>query len=342
MNALLTQYWRWFQVLSIAKIVNLLRCYSSFYLSKWFKKQRINHLPYTLSFEPTTTCNLSCPECPSGLKSFTRPTGMSPLVVYTNVLEDVKHHLIFLYLYFQGEPFLHKDFIEMIRLAKDRRLFTITSTNGHFLTKSKCIEIVESGLDRLIISMDGSTQETYEAYRKDGNLKKVIQGIEQLVATKRERKAQHPYIVLQMLVVAPNEHQTEEVRAIGTSLGVDEVVFKTAQIYDFKNGHPLIPTKDLYSRYRKSSDGTWEIKNKLENQCWKMWHSAVSTWDGKIIPCCFDKDAQYEMGNITQKSFKEIWFHANYQAFRNAILHSRKNIDICQNCSEGTKVWETV
>ena len=74
-------------------------------------------------------------------------------------------------------------------------------------------------------------------------------------------------------------------------------------------------------------------------QCWKLWQGAEITWDGKVLPCCFDKDAQYEMGNLTTHSFKEIWLSESYRDFRANLLQSRQSIDICQNCSEGTKVW---
>ncbi|MCB0501741.1 MAG: SPASM domain-containing protein, partial [Bacteroidetes bacterium] len=121
-------------------------------------------------------------------------------------------------------------------------------------------------------------------------------------------------------------------------IGMDEVIFKTAQVYDFKNGNELIPTIDQYSRYKKNSDGTWSIKNTLDNQCWKMWHSCVVTWDGKVVPCCFDKDADHIMGDLSAISMKKIWASDTYKTFRGSILNSRSEIDICQNCSEGCEV----
>jgi hypothetical protein len=78
---------------------------------------------------------------------------------------------------------------------------------------------------------------------------------------------------------------------------------KTAQVYDYKNGNELIPENEQYSRYKKNSDGTYSIKNSLENNCWKLWHSCVITWDGKVVPCCFDKDAQYQLGDLQTHSF---------------------------------------
>jgi radical SAM protein with 4Fe4S-binding SPASM domain len=123
-------------------------------------------------------------------------------------------------------------------------------------------------------------------------------------------------------------------------LGVDEVKIKTAQIYDFENGNDLIPELENYSRYKKDENGTFKIKNKLLNQCWRMWQGCVITWDGKIVPCCFDKDAKYKLGNLEVEKFKDIWFSDPYNNFRKSILESRNKIDICSNCSEGTKVWE--
>ncbi|HRW99992.1 MAG TPA: SPASM domain-containing protein, partial [Cyclobacteriaceae bacterium] len=122
-------------------------------------------------------------------------------------------------------------------------------------------------------------------------------------------------------------------------LGVDEVALKTAQIYDFKNGSDLIPINEKYSRYRRTEDGSYAIKNQLLNHCWKMWHSCVITWDGKVVPCCFDKDAQFVLGDLTQNSFKEVWESKAYTNFRESLLRSRSEIDMCRNCTEGTKVW---
>jgi radical SAM protein with 4Fe4S-binding SPASM domain len=111
-------------------------------------------------------------------------------------------------------------------------------------------------------------------------------------------------------------------------------------VYDYENDpNKLIPTLDKYSRYRKTSNG-YEFKGKLANHCWRLWHDPVITWDGLVAPCCFDKDAQHQLGDLKERSFKEIWENGEYKKFRTAILKGRKNIDICSNCSEGTKVWE--
>jgi radical SAM protein with 4Fe4S-binding SPASM domain len=198
---------------------------------------------------------------------------------------------------------------------------------------------VESGLSRLIMSIDGTTQETYEQYRIGGDLKKVIEGAENIVKWKKELRSKTPHIIFQFLVVKPNEHQIKDVEVLAKKIGVDEVRFKTAQMYDYVNGNKLIPTIEKYSRYKKQTDGTYTIKNEMLNHCWRLWHSTVITWDGLVVPCCFDKDAQHQLGNLKTESFKEMWQGNKYQNFRSSVLRSRSEIDICKNCTEGTKVW---
>jgi radical SAM protein with 4Fe4S-binding SPASM domain len=201
------------------------------------------------------------------------------------------------------------------------------------------LKTVQSKLDKLIISIDGTTQDTYEQYRIGGTLSKVIDGTKNIVSAKKKLQSKTPHLVFQFLVVKPNEHQLNDVKQLAKELGVDEVVFKTAQVYDFKNGNSLIPDNIKYSRYKKNSDGTYAIKNKLLNQCWRMWSSCVITWDGLVVPCCFDKDAKHQLGDLKQQQFKDVWMSQPYQIFRKSILKSRQEIDICKNCSEGTAVW---
>ncbi len=320
------------------KAFNAAAVVSSFYLAKWTAKPLQWGVPFNVSIEPTTNCNLGCPECPSGLKQFTRPTGNLEYSFYKKTIDEIGESLIYLYFYFQGEPYMHPRFLELVKYAAEKNIYTVTSTNAHYLTERKARETVESGLDRILISIDGTTQETYEQYRVGGKLEKVIEGTKNLVKARRELKSKTPHIIFQFLVVKPNEHQIEEVQKLGKELGVDEVKLKTAQVYDYENGNDLIPSIDRYSRY-KEKNGKYTIKNELLNHCWKLWHSCVITWDGRIVPCCFDKDAQHQLGDLNEKSFRDIWQSTLYQSFRSRILSSRKEIDICTNCSEGTRVW---
>lgn len=324
---------------SFARWRNAASVLSSYHYSRLRRSPKIMGMPVSLAIEPTTSCNLRCPECPSGLRSFTRPTGMLNHDLFDIVLDQLGDTLIWLTFYFQGEPYLHQGLLPMVRKAAERGIYTSTSTNAHYLNDDTARATVESGLDRLIVSIDGTSQEAYAAYRKGGKLEKVIEGTRNVVRWKNELKSRTPHVIFQFLVVRQNEHQVPELQALASELGVDEVKLKTAQIYDFENGSPLIPKDNKYSRYAMNQDGTWSLKNSLENHCWKMWHSCVITWDGRVVPCCFDKDAHHVLGDVRNETFAEIWNGERYQAFRSALLKSRSEIDICKNCTEGTRVW---
>ena len=321
------------------RALNATQVVGSYIYSKVTGKAKHWGTPLSISLEPTTSCNLRCPECPSGLRSFTRPTGMLEDKLFTHIIDQLHSRLLYLIFYFQGEPYLHKQFLELVKYATSKGIYTATSTNAHYLDDKNARATVESGLDRLIVSIDGTTQEVYSSYRVGGKLDKVLEGTRNVVKWKKELKSKTPHIMFQFLVVRPNEHQLEEVKELAKELGVDEVVFKTAQIYDHEQGSPLIPTIDYYSRYKNNGDGSYSLKNKLLNHCWKMWHSCVITWDGLVVPCCFDKDAEYRMGDLKEESFKEVWRGKKYNKFRASLLRSRSEIEMCQNCTEGTKVW---
>ena len=324
---------------SPGKLGNALSVFESYHRSKITGKLASPRFPISLSIEPTTSCNLRCPECPSGLRSFTRPTGMLNPDLFKKVIDEIHRDLLYLTFYFQGEPFLHPEFLDMVKYASSKKIYTATSTNAHFINEKTADEIVRSGLQRLIISIDGTDQETYENYRIGGSLEKVLEGTRAIVAARKKLKSSSPYLVFQFLVVKQNEHQVNDIKILARKSGVDRVVFKTAQVYDYEHGNALIPSIDKYSRYRENADGTFSVKNKLLNHCWKLWHSCVITWDGKVLPCCFDKDASFEMGNVKENSFHEIWKNEKYRSFRSSLMQSRKEISICRNCTEGTKVW---
>lgn len=320
--------------LSWTKLSNYLRLYLSFHWSRLVKKPVLWGMPSTLSIEPTTSCNLRCPECPSGLRSFTRPTGMLDILLFKKAIDQSKDSLTYLHLYFQGEPYLHPQFTELIAYADKAGIFTATSTNAHYLTEENVAKTLASGLKQLIVSMDGITQEVYEGYRVGGKLSKVKEGLSLLIEKRAASKQKFPRIVLQFLVTGKNEHQIPALEEWTASLGVDELQLKTTQVYNFEDGSPLIPSDEKYSRYVMGTNGKWKLKKKIENKCWRMWQGAVITWDGKMVPCCFDKDASHVMGNIQDKPIQEIWRNDQYDNFRRQLLQDRNQIDICKNCTE--------
>jgi len=267
-----------------------------------------------------------------------RDKGYMEYSLFKSIIDQVAPSLFYLNLYFQGEPYLHPEFAEMVKYARSKHITVSTSTNGHFLTAENVEKTIDSGLNKLIISLDGADANTYEQYRQGGKFQQVVDGIKEMVKQKA-MTCQGPTVVLQSLILRSNQEQLKEIRELRKELGVDKVELKTAQFYDFQEGNMLMPD-GRFSRYSKMKSGTdgktrYTIRNRMPNHCFRMWSSAVITWDGTVVPCCFDKDATNKMGDLNKESFKDCWGNEDYKEFRKKILSSRKSIDICTNCTEG-------
>src|SRR6201991_950824 len=167
--------------ISLRRFWNASKVLGSYYLSKWTRKAIQWGYPVSISFEPTTSCNLRCPECPSGLRAFTRPTGMLNKDFFSETIDQLHRELLYLVFYFQGEPYLNPEFLTMVKYASSKKIYTATSTNAHYLNDENAKKTIESGLDRLIISIDGTTQDVYRQYRVGGKLDKVIEGAKNVV-----------------------------------------------------------------------------------------------------------------------------------------------------------------
>src|ERR1043166_378103 len=214
-------YWGIIRKLSLAKVSNLALLYSGYWISALIKKPYQRGQPFSASIEPTTACNLRCSQCPSGLRSFSRPTGMIDPTLFRETILQLKRHLHTLVFYFQGEPYLHPEFLDMVQFASGHKIYTMTSTNGHFMNTENARATVMSGLDRLIISVDGISQKSYSAYRTGGSLEKVLSGTKELIKARRMLNKRTPYIIWQCIAFKSNESDISGIKKLGKALGVD-------------------------------------------------------------------------------------------------------------------------
>jgi MoaA/NifB/PqqE/SkfB family radical SAM enzyme len=324
----LTRYLSTYKLINFSKLI-ISHLFSSYNL---FKIQNI--YPHFISIESTNFCNLHCPECPVGIRknSLTEKTTFN-FDIYKKLIDELSRTLYHVILYFQGEPFLNNRLVELISYTHNAGIYTSTSTNGQFLNKIVSKDIVLSGLDKLIISVDGYTQEVYETYRIGGNLQKAIEGIKNIVEWKKELKSLTPFVEIQFLVLKTNEHQIKEMKKLAKVLKVDRLIFKTAQLYDFENGSELMTTINRYSRYKKTVDGTYIIKGRQPNHCWRMWSGAVINVHGDVLPCCFDKLSENSYGSMVDCTFASCWQGTKAVNFRKGIINHRKQVDMCKNCT---------
>lgn len=289
-------------------------------------------MPLFVSAELTNNCNLKCPECLSGSGAMTRRLGFMDIKLYRKMLAEVGSYIYCLNIYFQGEPMMHPDFLSF--LVKEGNYRLIVSTNGHFLTPENAVNIVRSDLDKLIISLDGMDQKTYSAYRRNGDLGKVINGIRNAAGAKR-RHISDLKIEIQFLVNNQNEHQIAEARRFAREVRAT-LRLKSMQIANECSMEEWQPSSWKFRRYFKRG-GRYYIKSSLPDSCGRMWFNPVITWDGKVVPCCFDKNAQYVMGDLNTDSFRNIWNSDKYNDFRRQVFADRKSIGICRNCTSGLK-----
>ncbi|MBQ1859078.1 MAG: SPASM domain-containing protein [Paludibacteraceae bacterium] len=344
-------------VLTRYRLSNAIKCYVSYALNRLGSVRFLHRTPYTLhitpytlhithytlhhtplfvSVEPAAVCQLKCPECPVGQRqsSINRTSSIPimPIEVFRRVLAECRKTAWVIQFYFQGEPLLNKDLPTMIREAHEAGLYTIVSTNAQAMTPELAEQLVASGLDRIIISMDGLTDESYNAYRIGGSLEKCKEALKWLRAAKNRTPytVHHtPIIELQVLRLRSNEHEWTQFKREYKALGADRLVFKTAQLYDYANGHPLMPSDPKYSRYIQGKDGHFH-RRPLGKGCFRVWSGVVITTTGDVLPCCYDKAHAHAYGNIMETPLAELFAGPRAAAFRKAAF--QETPQICKEC----------
>jgi len=206
------------------KLANLVRAHLEMILGR----ADVRSTPYMLRIEPTNVCNLRCPGCATGLGLNPRPKGFLNPANLAGVLNQVKKHLLLTRLEGLGEPFLNPDIIELIGLCHTAGSATALSSHFGAATAkfARATDIVKAGLDHLIVSIDGPTQEIYEQYRVGGALDTVIDHVRELVAAKRALRSATPHIEVQFIGFRHNRHTIDQMSALVRSMGADRLTCK--------------------------------------------------------------------------------------------------------------------
>jgi len=315
--------------ISLSKIWNIFR------LRKVYRKLKHGKFgievppPSFASYEPTNICNLSCEMCPSGKGLLKRPRGTADMELYRKFILENRKTLTNIILHFQGEPLMCQQLGEMIAYARQNRIYTMFSTNGQLLAQS--IDLIRNARpDHIIVSLDGLTDKTYTKYRVGGNLQNVFDGLEKLSQLSAKER---PYIELQFLVFSHNEHEIPELKNLKKKYHIDKITLKSVQIYE-NSQVEFLPENQKFSRYAVTENGNFQLKKELKNQCKRLIFGTVVCFDGRVVPCCFDKDADHELGNIASQSLHEIRNSKKYIDFVTKVFSNRNEISICNNCTE--------
>lgn len=300
---------------------------------KWVKVDKVIGMPFLYTIDPINVCNLHCPVCSTGLGILGRSRGKISLENYKKVIDQVAPYAYKVILYNWGEPFLHPDIFEIIQYASSQRIEVQISSNLNRFSQEMSEKTVQSGLDTLLVSVDGATQEVYEKYRRSGNLSRVIENLRILVETKRRLGSSKPFIFIRMLVNRYNESQIDEMRRLAESIGVD--AFTVGVLYvDTNNPDQIeewLPENAKYSAYKKSSE-------KLTNvwHCADLWEGMTINWDGGVAPCCWLQDEKNDFCNAFEQPIRDIWNSDAYISSRRVFALGRAKAGpistICTRC----------
>ncbi|MEE8424920.1 MAG: radical SAM protein [Elusimicrobiota bacterium] len=296
--------------------------------------------PYWLTVDPTNFCQLKCPFCPTGAERNVRPKGSMRLEHFRHILDSLGPTLIHIDFMNWGEPLLNKEIYAMISEAKRHRIDTMLSTNLNAFGPKAAEDMVNSGLDRLIISIDGLSQETYEKYRVGGSYAAVVANLKLLAAARKRLGRRTPRIHWQFLVFKHNEHEIDSVRETALSAGADEAYVAPATM-PFKPGirENWLPTRREFSFYdpetfpdsppwhwdeSKPKDGeapSVDVKVFRENErkiCNWPWAGITINPSGSVSPCCGVEEEEYDFGNFFDQPFRRL---RNNELYRRSRRH---------------------
>ena len=307
---------------------------------KILKNSKVITYPTALTICPGNICNLHCSLCPTGQNDSGRGKGFLSLELFKKVMDECGPYLWELNLYNWGEPLLNKELFEMVKYSKNFKVNVSISTNLNHFNNSICSDLVLSGLDHVVVSLDGTSQESVSKYQVGNDFKKVVANIKKLTNCKRELNKTTPIITWRFLVNRYSENEIESAKRLSQEIGVDELKINKFRcdmgkelLFDkdeqFKNVSRWLPINESLSYY----DYAKKRKKKIRNCRW-LWMQSSINWNGSVSPCCAVWHEKYDFGNIRDKSFKMIWNSAEYREARK--ISREKDIkstdNICSIC----------
>lgn len=283
------------------------------------KREAVRSYPVAAFIEPNLYCNLQCPACPTGLRLGLRPTVSIDEELFKATIDELGDYVFQLYMYNWGEPLLHKRTPEMIAYAKKKEISILLSTNLSIkLTDEYIDRLVSSGLDRMLVSMDGITQESYSMYRRNGNLALVRENVERIQSAKRRLGSQTPKVVWQFLVFRHNEHEIEQARALHKEWGADEFIVGGAEMPMEPHNEGFEPsTIPAYNIYHPDHPSQKETERQMasDRACSWLYGVFVLNPNGKVSPCCAVPSEKLDFGEYKSGDLFSVW---NNESFRRA------------------------
>ncbi len=315
----LQRYWQYLQLYvrhsTLKKIKNLINIETKLLCNT---SNMDFSFPYYLVVEISNTCNLACPLCQMGQRKIIPRENKMTFENYKKVIHPIQDYLYQVLLYDWGEPFLNKDIYDIITYNTQNNISSVVSTNANISIDP--LRVLESGLEYLIISGDGITQDIYSQYRVGGDIKKVLKNLEGIVKLKKKHKSTYPVIEWQCLVTKYNEHCLDEIKETVLRLGVDRVRFANINFYSIGENENTqeewLPQNPQFRFFKHNIPQN----RRTRKPCFWLWRSAVVNVNGGLTPCCLYDIPDW--GNVLDDSFTNVWKNPTFQEAR---LRSKNN-----------------
>jgi len=287
--------------------------------------------PFLVFVDPSDVCNFRCKFCPTGDPQLLKRIGRIPKIMdfnlYKQIIKDLgkfNSPIKVLRLYKDGEPLLNPRFADMVKLAKESGyiLQVDTTTNGSLLEPKKNLEIINAGLDKIYISINGLSDESYlEFTRHKISFAKLVDNI------------QHFYENRGNCVVC--------VKIVGDNLTPEEhsIFFETfGNICDeifVEHIAPCWPEFEMKDVSPNKTLGIYGQEIKEVMVCPYIFYSLSINSNGTVSLCFLDWARELIIGNLNTESIRNVWNGAKLRNFRLMhLLKKRKEHPICGGCGQ--------
>ncbi|WGM88537.1 MAG: radical SAM protein [Candidatus Bathyarchaeum tardum] len=309
------------------------------------KPAHVVGFPYYLTIETGNLCPLRCSLCPTGQRKQGLPQGFLSFENYKKIIDELADYILILELYNWGEPFLNKDFFRMVRYARRHNIFVTTSSSLNVFDDQICNDLLHSGLNVLMVSLDGASQETVETYQRGNDFIKVFGNLKQIIKEKRALNLRKPLLQWRFFVTKFNEKELLKAEQLAEDVGVDylelaKLLCDMSQRFfldaksQFENVKKWLPKDQRYSAYSIASG---KRKNVIVKDCSSLWTRSVINWDGNVFPCCGVYSEKWSFGNVFTDGFFAIWNNDAYRASRETVAFDKtrkQKKTVCQICAK--------
>ena len=294
----------------------------------------VHSYPFGLQLEPTVECPLDCPLCPRHRVIQRGGPAHMPWDRFARLMDEMGPYLTALALWQWGEPLLHPRIVDMARLAHRHGIITFLSTNGQVDPEAADLGgLMRSGLDMLIVSLDGIRQEAYASFRAGGEVSKVLRFIRE--AARARPPGRGPLINVRIIATRGNESEIGAVESFAREAGADLFSVKGVSLYtDASPGNPSLPGDRRWRTYQYRGEAEAAAYRQAPNLCRKPWIWPTLRYDGTLLICECDHLHESPLGNVFREgSFRAVWrgAAARWQRARFG-RDGRIDLEFCGRC----------